>query len=567
MFFLSVTNSSISKNFLSSNLQELRVNSLFLTVMTDDFSKLVTEPDGFSVLETSLDSTDFFSKIVYDNKNNTIKVVKSTLSGMPIYYKAEPNGNFFCSSSISMLREAGVEIEENTSILPEYFVYFYVSPPDTLYLGIRRLSSGSYLLLELKESRCDIKHVKCFAFPEKKQEIHDSMDAISKQVSEHLSKVIRGLEENKDEITLLLSGGLDSSILFKLLEKFWDIGATYSSGYSFENPKTNFEKKYALSAKEYFKTDHMYFEPSTEDFLIGLIEGIQIAEEPITPQWVLFHLLFKDAIPGDHKIILCGQGADIVFGSYRHDLLFEVRNNWGYRLIQNETIIRILRIAQHITGNESLKRKLNKLQRLKDDQIWALDVYADMDWACEYYKVSEEEINKNRLKIIELYKDYSIYDVISILNFFGHLCISKSIISKLAEKQGKIIIYPYNETEIIRFSLSLPWEIKPFKNILRHVARQLGIPEFIITRPKSGIQIRRKDRAEKGGPFEPLVALASEIFDEEHIRGMQSSDPYKAMTFWCILSYSIWKRLCIDMENPASLINELNESIRINKKE
>ncbi len=170
MFFLSVTNSSISKNFQSSNLKELRINSLFLTVITYDFSKLVTEPDGFSVLEASLDPTDFFSKIVYDNKNNTIEVVKSTLSGMPIYYKAEPNGSFFCSSSISMLREAGVEIEENTSILPEYFVYFYVAPPDTLYRGVKRLPSGSHLLLELRESRCDIKHVEFFEFHEQKPE-------------------------------------------------------------------------------------------------------------------------------------------------------------------------------------------------------------------------------------------------------------------------------------------------------------------------------------------------------------------------------------------------------------
>ncbi len=98
------------------------------------------------------------------------------------------------------------------------------------------------------------------------------------------------------------------------------------------------------------------------------------------------------------------------------------------------------------------------------------------------------------------------------------------------------------------------------KGILRDVARQLEVPEFIIARPKSGFGIKRRSWAERGNIFEPLIPLASKVFDEEQIRSMQDSDREKAMTFWNILNYSIWKRLCINNESIEVLLEELSYS-------
>jgi len=54
---------------------------------------------------------------------------------------------------------------------------------------------------------------------------------------------------------------------------------------------------------------------------------------------------------------------------------------------------------------------------------------------------------------------------------------------------------PYIDREVIRFALSLPVNLKIDsvddhlrKRVLRHVAKNLGIPEFIVERTKKAVQ-------------------------------------------------------------------------------
>jgi len=54
---------------------------------------------------------------------------------------------------------------------------------------------------------------------------------------------------------------------------------------------------------------------------------------------------------------------------------------------------------------------------------------------------------------------------------------------------------PYTDREVVRFALSLPVNLKILssddhlrKRVLRHVARNLGIPEFIAERTKKAVQ-------------------------------------------------------------------------------
>ena len=107
---------------------------------------------------------------------------------------------------------------------------------------------------------------------------------------------------------------------------------------------------------------------------------------------------------------------------------------------------------------------------------------------------------------------------------------------------------------------SIPWKLKlsrPQNKLRKEIARRGNIPEFIVTRPKRSFGISPNRWANKGGVFEPLIPLASKIFDENEIRKMQSSEPKKAMTSWNILNYSMWKRLCINNEPLEILLEEL----------
>jgi len=579
LFLFSVSDFQIEKDFKNFDVEKFRAGSRYYMVVTDGrSSRSTSRPSGLSVIESPLAAHDnyvdlMFSKIEFDLEKNEIVIFKSTLSGRPIYYCIDSKGDFYCSSHISLLGEAGVKIEENTSVLPEFFVYCYISPPNTFYRGIHQLLAGCQLSIEILSDRCNVKSIKNFEFHTRKVDRVNSVEKASIDVSDYLINTFRKIGAFQGENAFLLSGGLDSSILLKIMQSQFPVDVTYSTGYPFEEDAENNEKKYAFTASKIFETDHRYLEMTVEDYLRGLVEGISIAEEPIQYHAVLFHLLFKKGIPKERRIVICGQGADTLFGSDVNADLFRIQKNWKYKILKHEAFWKPLEYLLSKTGftrpKKSLKRykMISETKKLpdgiEDNHIWNLDVLGDKEWACNYFKINKRDLIRGRFNLIKPYLEKSIYDITTILIFYSHIQGIQSVISKLGEAQGRIILFPYTEDDLIRYVFQLPCEIKYRlkKNILRNVARLHDIPEFIIDRPKSAIEIKRKDWAERGGPLEPVVPLASKIVNLKKIRETQSPDRNMAHIYWNILSYSIWKRLFINNEPINVILNELRENI------
>jgi asparagine synthetase B (glutamine-hydrolysing) len=341
---------------------------------------------------------------------------------------------------------------------------------------------------------------------------------------------------------------------------------SYSTGYPFEDPKKNTEKNYAQTAAEAFEIKHNYLMSSTKEYLYGVIECISKAEEPLHHlQSVMLYLLFKKGIPKDKDIIILGEGADGYFGASLHDSLFLSEK---FKTISKFPFFhQVLKYASLVTGKgQSLATIIDRKNipiHNPDNIVWSLGAYGSVDWSSRYFNVDKNAIIQARYKSIKPFEGRSIYDIISILSLFGEGAITQSIWSKLGESHGKILFYPYTNFDLLNYIFSIPWNVKlkKSKNILRNVAHRLNIPDFIITRPKSSFGIKPVIWSRKDGVFETLVPLTSKVFEENEIRRMQSSDPDKAMIFWNILNYSIWKRLCIYNEPLEILLEELKETI------
>ena len=577
MFLIAITNSEIANKLESFNVEEFKINSSIVTIVTDNFlSTAIPEPNGFSIIESPFLAQHnlrdlILSQVTYKKERDILEIFKPTTSGRPIYYYINIKGNLFCSTHISMLRKAGVPIEENTNVLPEFFIYRCIMPPQTLYKNIKQLIIGSRLFIKFSNGKCIIKSINRYN-PTKQDKSLKSVEKISKQTSNLLSESIKMLAPSKNRLAVLLSGGLDSSILTKICQNNYNINTTYSTGYPFEDPKKNTEKEYALSAAEAFQLQHNYYETTNEEYLRGFIEGISAAEEPLHHlQSVLFYLQNKGGFPKNKDIIINGLGADGVFGIGLHNTLY-FGNKMFFRIFKYNPMIKLLRIASRVSGKggEFVNHWLPKIRESQNSSlndpnniIWSLQKYGSENWVCNYFKVTRNDIIKNRYDTIKPFEDRSIYSIISILMLLEVVAITQSIWAKLGESQRKIIYYPYSQYDLLNYTYSIPWnmKLKKPKNILREVARQYNIPEFIINRRKSGMAIHYKYWAERGKIFESLVPLASKVFDITQIRNMQSPKPKKAMTYWNMLNYSIWKRLCINNEPLEILLEELNETI------
>jgi asparagine synthase (glutamine-hydrolysing) len=577
MFLVAATRSSIANQFSTVIVNEVRFAAFTITIVVDNFlSKNESNSNGFSVFESPILSSKDHKKIIlslvsYKREDNTFEIYTSGKSVRPIYYHINKNSEFFCSTHISMLRKAGVIIEENTNALPEFFVYRYVMPPLTLYKNIYQLPSESSLFVELVCGAWTVKSVDRYVPPEGDSHT-DSLTNIKEQVGNHLYQAVDPLNTYRDSIAMLNSGGLDSSVLFKICQKRLGINNTYSTEYPFEDPNRNIERQYALSAAKAFGTNHNHYQATTEDYLRGFLYSIGAAESPVVHlQSVLLYLLFKSGIPENISVILSAEGADTVFGTDIRTMIYKYKK-WPRRVLTINPVPVLLRIILRSgRRGKEIQRLLTDISKVKihgnedslespESIIWSLDEYGDKEWVGQYFHVTNSEIIGNRLNNIKPYLKRSIYDILVIIELFGGYPATTSTWGKLGESQRKILYCPFHRVELVDYVCSLPYNIKlkEPKYVLRSVARQQQIPEFIINRPKIGFGINMRTWAEKGSIFEPLVPLASRVFDEKQIRAMQAADPRKAMTFWNILNYSIWKRLCIDNEPVEVLLEQLS---------
>lgn len=574
MFFVAFTKNRIADKLKSFDFVEHKANSFIATIVTDNFlSKYFQKQNGFSIIESPLISTSYFndiifSEVVYSDSDNLLYIFKPTISGRPIYYHINSSGDFFCSTHISMLGKAGVPIEENTDVLPEFFVYRFVMPPHTLYKNIKQVSTGNRLHLKLVSGKCEVVHIDQYDPPIPAKKNH-TIDNAATHTLDLLNRSIQALAPCKDKMSVLLSGGIDSSILCRMCQDAFGIKTSYSTAYPFENPELNTEKKYALSAAKAFGMDHHYYESTNEDYLLGFLEAISVAEEPLHHlQSVCLHLLLKKGVPEDKKIVIQGVGAGGCFGNFRNYLY--LKDKILYRFLSTKISRAILGITSKIAGKgrgflETVNNCASKnILSDPNNPIWSWHDYGSKKWVCDYFNATEEDIIEGQYNSINRFENRSIYDVWSLYALLGDEHATLSIWTKIGEANGRILYSPFYDWKTLDYVFSLPWKLKMKspENILRkEIARLSKIPEFIINRPKSGFGVNRRDWAQKGGAFEPLVPLASKVFDEKQIRDMQSTEPKKAMTFWNILNYSIWKRLCINNESLTVLLEELHESI------
>ncbi len=579
MFLIAITKKPIQVKLDNTKykIKHIIVNQLSATIATDNFlSQYFTDTNGFSIIESPLVNRPnvrdiILSEIIFDKEENKLSISANTYSGRPIYYHLNTNGEFYCSTHISMLKAAGISLEENTSVLPEFFTYQFVIPPKTLFKNINRLSFGAKLYIGITGDRCTIESEKRYDPFSIKSMNYKKSDPIEKIVNQTYADILHSVNRLgplSDRLAVLLSGGLDSSILFNICKNIFGINESYSTSYPFEDQTDDKEKYYALSAAEAFGSDHYFYKSDNNEFLFGFLEAISIVEEPIIwPQEVLFYLLYKNGITGNKDIMVCGQGAETAFGNSELNHIYRLsKHRELYKLLSLYPLFSLVKAASKITkrGHGFVKRikKVNNIYKpLEDPDNIIYSIYRrNKDWVCKYLNVSIKDINASRYELLKLLNNNSICDKLSVLYINDEL-ISTSNWSKICEFNSKIIYYPFLDLKLLNNAFSINWavKLKHPKNVLQGVARDLYIPEFIIKRKKIGIAVQNKQWITV---LNPLIALASKCFDKNIITDFQSKGSHPHWMFWIILNYAIWKRLFIDNESLDTLREELSKALR-----
>ncbi|WP_455385989.1 N-acetylglutaminylglutamine amidotransferase, partial [Acidihalobacter prosperus] len=118
-------------------------------------------------------------------------------------------------------------------------------------------------------------------------------------------------------VGVLLSGGLDSSLLVALLAESGASGLkTFTVGFEDQPEEKGSEFEYSDPVAERYATEHFKFEIPNSEVLTRLPEAVDQMSEPMVAQDAVAFYLLAGQVSRHVKAVQSGQGADEVFGGY-----------------------------------------------------------------------------------------------------------------------------------------------------------------------------------------------------------------------------------------------------------
>ena len=243
-------------------------------------------------------------------------LARDRLGIKPLYYN-EDQGRFrFASTPQALLAAGGVDTGLDAVALHHLFTLHAVVPaPRTLFNGIRKLAPGTTLTVN---SRGELQHRRYWSLQAQRPAQPRTEAEWTEAIHESLRQAVKKRIEIADvKVGVLLSGGLDSSLLVALLaEQGVPDLMTFSVGFEDQPEERGNEFEYSDPvAARYGTRHHKYLIPNAE-VLRRLPEAVDQMSEPMFAQDAVAFYLLAEQVSKTVKVVQSGQGADEVFGGY-----------------------------------------------------------------------------------------------------------------------------------------------------------------------------------------------------------------------------------------------------------
>lgn len=477
--------------------------------------------------------------IVIDSLKRLVMVAHSVASWRPCYVSIRPSC-VLVSTSVDGLKKSGHEVTWDPACTPEYLMYRFVAPPRSILRGIRKVAGGQLLVIDLEEGQV------------REDRRWDWSVGAGLSPNEDITNVLRiSVEECLQSFPnsgILLSGGLDSSLLVALARVVHPGVQTFSTSFSFAN-SDDCEAQYALSMARHLGVTHQVHNTTSERYLKGWVESIQAAEEPVHHlQSVLLHILFQDRAAASHGAILCGDGGDTIFGSATHEFLYRHR-----------TAIAFLRSTHFGSAWESLAdafgwhgmwgglftRRYDRQLSSVHHFLWLLAQRGDRNIIKRLLSCDDAAFFGERPRLLDAYCDRPLLDQVTAVGLLSDVHATITIWGKLAEAAGVYLACPYTSPSVLAAAMTVPWDVKlqEKKHLVRAALRRLGVSEALIARQKLSFGFPARFWAPKGALFQPIIDMAMRVHGKDVLGSLQREEGGSSMVLWCLLNQFLWTQL------------------------
>src|SRR2546423_2096764 len=308
-----------------------------------------------------------FGLAIWDVKKKRLVVARDAMGIKLVYYPISGGTLTFGSEIRAILAAKDSQPEVDPVALNMFLRFRYTPSPLTIFQGIRKLASGTMLVVEngtYREERWYNYKPTPFSSPKKDNEAREELLQLYRAaVRRHLLSDV--------PVGILLSGGLDSGLLLALMNEEGGSWPAYTISYGGE-----FEDDELADAAEtasLLGARHVTIRLDQGEFERSLPKIVECLEEPIAASSIVPMYFVSQRARQDVKVALNGQGPDELFGGYKRHLGVFYGDWWRGLPAGLRSVIGY--VANWLPRNETLKRGVSSLgteDRLKRYQ----DVFA-----------------------------------------------------------------------------------------------------------------------------------------------------------------------------------------------
>ena len=260
-----------------------------------------------------------FAFAIWDDRTKALFLARDPMGIKPLYYWQSPLGGIYFSSEIkAFLALPGFEPQANRRAVRQFLeLNFIYDLHETSLEGVRKLPAGSTLSFareDVTARRC--RSPRSYFRPPGVEPFGGTAEELDRRADRLHGVLDRVVEQHLNAdvpVGLLLSGGLDSSIVAALAAKRGPI-RTISMGFAESRVD---ERPFARATSRYVGSQHEDVLVQPQDLVAELERSVWFVDD-LFGDWGLLStlILYRKCREAGIKVVLVGEGSDELFGGY-----------------------------------------------------------------------------------------------------------------------------------------------------------------------------------------------------------------------------------------------------------
>ena len=258
-----------------------------------------------------------FAFAIRERDSGRVLLGRDRLGIKPLYVSETGKTMRFASSLPAILAAGEADTSIDATALHHYMMFHAVVPaPLTILKGVRKLPPATLRVYEADGTSRDKVYWRANYDPSSEDEAC-SLEEWETRVLETLTRSVRRRMVADVPVGVLLSGGVDSSLIVGLLANEGQRHLnTFSIGFDNVDGEDGNEFVYSDLIAQKYETDHHKIHIPPERLISALPMAIGAMSEPMVSHDAVAFFMLSEEVSKHLKVVQSGQGADEIFAGY-----------------------------------------------------------------------------------------------------------------------------------------------------------------------------------------------------------------------------------------------------------